>query len=140
MQDVLRDNFPVLIPILALMIPIVAIVAHYLTKSRREQALHETVRELVKAGQPIPPELLRGADFKDSDYEERESRKSRNYYLQAGVVNTSIGIGLMGMFLAMRPGGWLWAIGLIPFCLGLGFLLLWSFDRKQQQQQQAGQR
>ena len=51
--DVLRHNFPLLIPILALMIPIVAIVAHYVSKSNRERQCHETIRELVKAGQPI---------------------------------------------------------------------------------------
>ena len=31
----------------------------------------------------------------------------------------------------MKPDSWLWGIGLIPFCLGVGFLLLWSFERKQ---------
>jgi len=134
--DILRENFPVLIPILALMIPIVAIVAHYLTKSRREQAMHETIRELVKAGQPIPPQLLSGKEFQDSDLEEQRSQRQRNAGLQAGVINLSIGLGLMGMFAAMRPGSWLWSIGLIPFCLGLGLMLLWGFERKQQQQQQ----
>ncbi len=137
-SDVLRDNFPVLIPILALMIPIVAIVAHYLTKSRREQAMHETIRELVKAGQPIPPELLRGGDFQDSDYEEQRRAKQRNGTLQGGVINLSVGVGLMVMFAVMRPGGWLWAIGTIPFCLGIGLLVLWSFERKQLQQSQSG--
>ena len=129
-HDILRENFALLIPILALMIPIVAIVAHYMTKSRREQNLHETVRELAKAGQPIPPQLLGGKDFQDSDLEDRQPR-NRNRNLQAGVVNLSVGLGLMGMFAAMRPGSWMWAIGLIPFCLGIGLLLLWSFERKQ---------
>lgn len=136
--DILRENFPILIPILALLIPIIAIVAHYVTKSQRQRELHETIRQLAKAGQPIPPELLRGKDFQDSeDEEQRRTQKSRNYYLQAGAANTSIGLGLMGMFFAMNPSAWLWAIGLIPFCLGVGFLLLWNFERKQQQQQAA---
>lgn len=128
--DILRDNFALLIPILALMIPIVAIVAHYMTKSKREQALHDTLRELAKAGQPIPPQLFSGKDFQDSDIEEARPR-NRNRSLQAAVVNFSVGLGLMGMFAAMRPGSWLWAIGLIPFCLGVGLFLLWNFERKQ---------
>lgn len=132
MSEVLRENFPILIPILALMIPIVAILAHYMAKSRRDQAIQETVREIVRAGQPIPPELLRGADFKDSDYEEQRERKNRNAGLTAGVINLSAGLGLMGMFALMRPGSWLWGIGLIPFCLGVGLVLLWNFERKQQ--------
>jgi Domain of unknown function (DUF6249) len=61
--------------------------------------------------------------------EERPTRSYR-YYLQAGMVNLSIGIGLMGMFVAMRPNGWLWAIGLIPACLGVGFLLLYRLTRQ----------
>lgn len=131
--DDLRHVMPFVIPILALLIPIVAVVAHYVSKTHRDRERHETIRQLVKAGQPVPSDLLRGPDFKDSDYESRENRKSRNYYLQAGVVNTAIGLGLMGMFIAMRPSSWLWAIGLIPVCLGLGFLLLWNIERKQRE-------
>lgn len=53
-------NFPptLLIPIIALLIPIVGIVAHYVGLVNRERERHMTVRELARAGQPIPPELL----------------------------------------------------------------------------------
>jgi hypothetical protein len=129
--DILRENFPLLIPILALMIPIVAIVAHYISKSTRERERHETLRQLAKAGQPIPPELLGLKDFDDSDLDDRRRARNPNRSLAPAVINLAVGLGLMGMFAVMRPGGWLWAIGLIPFCLGLGFLLLWSFERKQ---------
>jgi hypothetical protein len=130
--DILRENFPLLIPILALMIPIVAIVAHYVSKSTRERERHETIRQLAKAGQPIPPELIGGPEAQDSDFhDERRKRSNPNRSLSPGVINLSVGLGLMGMFGVMKPGSWLWGIGLIPFCLGLGFLLLWSFERKQ---------
>ncbi|WP_204302016.1 hypothetical protein, partial [Klebsiella pneumoniae] len=56
---------PLLIPILALMIPMAAIVSHYLSKANSERLRHETIRELARAGQPIPPELL--ADMQDGD-------------------------------------------------------------------------
>ncbi len=130
--DILRENFPLLIPILALMIPIVAIVAHYVSKSNRERERHETIRILAKAGQPIPPELISGASEVDSDFHTESRRRSNpNRSLTPGVVNLSVGLGLMGMFALMKPDSWLWGIGLIPFCLGVGFLLLWSFERKQ---------
>ena len=53
---------PLLIPVLALSIPIVAIIAHYLGKAYSEWQRHQTIREFVRAGQPVPPELL-AADF-----------------------------------------------------------------------------
>ena len=46
---------PLMIPILALLIPIVGgIVTHYLGKANTSGCGHETICELVKAGQPIP--------------------------------------------------------------------------------------
>ena len=46
------------IPLLGLLIPIVAIVAHYLAKAHADRQRHETLREFARAGQPVPPELL----------------------------------------------------------------------------------
>lgn len=131
-SDILRENFPLLIPILALLIPIVAIVAHYVAKSNRERERHETIRMLVKSGQPIPPELLGPAEAADSDWhKERRNATNPNRSLIPGVINLSVGIGLAGMFSVMRPESWLWAIGLVPACLGVGFILLWLVERKQ---------
>ena len=52
------DLSPVLIPVIALLIPIVGIIAGVILKVMRLQMLHETVRHLSANGQPIPPELL----------------------------------------------------------------------------------
>lgn len=49
---------PVLIPIAAMLVPIVAIVGNVVLKVMRLQLLHETVKHLADRGQPIPPELL----------------------------------------------------------------------------------
>jgi len=54
----LTDVSPVLIPILALLVPIVGIIAWATVKISRMNSLHETVRHLSSNGQPIPPELL----------------------------------------------------------------------------------
>jgi hypothetical protein len=52
------DMSPILIPIVALLIPIVGIIAGVTLKITRLQLLHETVRQISANGQPIPPELL----------------------------------------------------------------------------------
>lgn len=134
--DVLRESFPLLVPIVALMIPIVAIVAHYMSKSGRERERHETMRQLIKAGQPVPPGWLVDED-EDEVTRRAASRElaNPNRSLLPGMVNFSVGVGLMGMFGLMRPGSWLWGIGLIPFCLGLGFIALWFIERAQQKKQ-----
>lgn len=48
----------VLIPIMALLIPVVAIISAAVMRITRLNLLHETVRILSANGQPIPPELL----------------------------------------------------------------------------------
>jgi hypothetical protein len=54
----LNELSPLLIPIIALLIPIVGIIAAVALKITRLHLLHETVRHLSANGQPIPPELL----------------------------------------------------------------------------------
>jgi len=122
---------PLLIPILALLIPFVAITAHYLGKAHSERQRHETMRELVRAGQPIPPEWLTEVNDGEASRDRREP-PNPNRLLVAGVINLCAGLGLMGMFAVMMPGAWLWAIGFMPLCLGLGLMLLWAFERRQQ--------
>ncbi len=120
---------PLLIPILALFIPIVAIVAHHLGKANSERQRHETIRELARAGQPIPPELL--SAVQEAEAAPKREANNPNRILIPGVINIGIGFGLMGMFAAMMPGQWLWAIGLIPLFLGIGFVVIWAVVRKQ---------
>jgi hypothetical protein len=122
------------IPILALLIPIVAIAAHYLGKAHSERQRHETIRELARAGQPIPPELLAGVQ--DSDWQRAQRVKtSPNSMLLPAAVNVGLGLGLMGMFVAINPASWLWSIGLVPLCLGLGLGVVWAISRQQKPEQ-----
>ncbi len=129
-SDTFKHIAPFLIPLVALLIPIVAIVAHYINKSQRERAIHDTVRQLSAAGQPIPPQLLDGSAFR-GDEDSGARKASPNGQLRAGAVNVGVGLGLMGMFFVMRPGSWLWGIGLVPLCLGLALLAVWSYEKKQ---------
>lgn len=57
-MNFLTDVSPVLVPILALLVPIVGIIAWATVKISRMNSLHETVRHLSSNGQPVPPELL----------------------------------------------------------------------------------
>lgn len=54
----LSDVSPLLIPIIALLVPIAGVIAWATVKITRMNLLHETVRHLSSNGQPIPPELL----------------------------------------------------------------------------------
>ncbi|MBC3862607.1 hypothetical protein H8K32_10885 [Undibacterium jejuense] len=54
----LSDLSPVLIPIIALMIPIVSVIAIVVLKIVRMQLLHETIRQISASGQTVPSELL----------------------------------------------------------------------------------
>lgn len=127
------DLFPLVIPALALLIPVAVVGFHYASKTRVERERHETIREIVRAGQPIPPELLEPVDSGWSSA--RRESVDPNRMLIPGVVNVFAGLGLAGMFAVMRPGAWLWAIGLLPFSVGLGFVVFWLMVRKSQSPQ-----
>ncbi|WP_158218246.1 DUF6249 domain-containing protein [Roseateles puraquae] len=129
------ENFhswlPLMIPILALMIPIVAILAHYFGRAHSERQRHETIREIARAGLPIPPELL--ADAQDSDWHRaRREAANPNRLLVPAFINIAVGLGLMGMFSLMMPGAWLWSIGLLPLFIGCALALYWAVERRQQ--------
>ena len=86
----------------------------------RQRALHRTVRMMVEKGQPVPEALLNPppAQRQRSD-------------VRRGVVLTMIGVGLM-VFLAAANDweGGAWTLGLIPFLIGVGYLLVWKLDTK----------
>jgi Domain of unknown function (DUF6249) len=86
----------------------------------RQRALHRTVRMMVEKGQPVPEALLNPppAQRQRSD-------------LRRGVVLTMIGIGLMAFLgAASEWEGGAWTLGLIPFLIGAGYLLVWKLDAK----------
>jgi uncharacterized protein DUF6249 len=86
----------------------------------RSRAMHRTVRMMVEKGQPVPEALLNPppAQRQRSD-------------IRRGVVLTMIGIGLMVFFGAVNDWeGGAWTLGLIPFLIGVGYLLVWKLDTK----------
>ena len=86
----------------------------------RSRALHRTVRMMVEKGQPVPESLLNPppAQRQRSD-------------VRRGVVLAMIGIGVMAFLGAANDWeGGAWTLGLIPFLIGVGYLLVWKLDTK----------
>jgi hypothetical protein len=101
----------------------VAIVAVIMFSSwAKSRSLHRTVRMMVEKGQPVPPELFAspaGAPIRPW------------YDLRRGIVLLSVGFGLM-MFFGLTAG-WdegVWALGLIPGLIGLGYILAWRLANR----------
>jgi hypothetical protein len=86
----------------------------------RSRAMHRTVRMMVEKGQPVPEALLNPPP----------ALRQRSD-LRRGVVLTMIGLGLMVFFGAVNDWeGGAWTLGLIPFLIGAGYLLVWKLDTK----------
>lgn len=80
-----------------------------------------TIRMLVEKGQPVPAELL--APATRSVRQRSDARR--------GVVWTMVGLGLMVWLAAVNDWeGGAWSFGLIPFLIGLGYLIVWKLENK----------
>ena len=80
-----------------------------------------TIRMMVEKGQPVPAELL-APEVK---------RVRRRSDARRGVVWTMVGLGLMIWLAAVNDWeGGAWSFGLIPFLIGLGYLIVWKLENK----------
>jgi hypothetical protein len=80
-----------------------------------------TIRMMVEKGQPVPAELLAPAT--------RSIRPRSD--VRRGVVWAMVGFGMMIFFGAVNDWeGGVWSLGLIPFLIGLGYLLVWKLEGK----------
>jgi hypothetical protein len=80
-----------------------------------------TIRMMVEKGQPVPAELL--APHTRAVRQRSDVRR--------GVIWTMVGLGLIIFFGAVNQ--WeegIWSIGLIPFLIGLGYLMVWKLEGK----------
>jgi hypothetical protein len=82
-----------------------------------------TIRMLVEKGQPVPAELLAPAT--------RAVRQRSD--MRRGVVWAMVGLGMMIFFGAVNDWeGGAWSLGLIPFLIGLGYLIVWKLENKKE--------
>jgi hypothetical protein len=80
--------------------------------SRKTRMIHETALRLAEKGQPVPPELFMGEKAQFSD-------------LRRGAVLVALGLGLaLFMYQMDKP----WSLGLIPFFMGMGYLVVWKLE------------
>ena len=94
----------------------IGIFALLLSRSRQR-----TIRMMVEKGQPVPAELL--APHTRAVRQRSDARR--------GVIWTMIGLGAMIFFGAVNEWeGGVWSIGLIPFLIGLGYLMIWKLEGK----------
>ena len=99
-----------------LIVIMIGVFALLVSRSRQR-----TIRMLVEKGQPVPAELLAPAT--------RAVRRRSD--VRRGVVWTMVGLGLMVWLGAVNDWeGGAWSFGLIPFLIGLGYLIIWKLENK----------
>ena len=85
----------------------------------KARSLHRTVRLMVEKGQPVP----------DALFATPSSPAKQRSDMRRGVVLVMVGIGLMVFFGAVSDwDGGAWALGIIPFLIGAGYLLVWQLE------------
>jgi hypothetical protein len=115
-DDVPWVVIPIVLIVFATPVLIVATILYFSFSNRR--ALHKTVRMLVEKGQPVPEALLNPPPV----IRQRSD-------LRRGVVLLMVGAGLMVFFGAVNDWeGGVWSIGIVPFLIGFGYLLVWRLD------------
>lgn len=95
---------------------IVAVIMYFSMSKTR--AMHRTVRLMVEKGQEVPAALLNPppAQRQRSD-------------MRRGIVLLMVGLGLMLFLAAVNDWeGGAWSIGVIPFLVGAGYLLVWKLE------------
>jgi hypothetical protein len=96
---------------------IVAVIL-YFTFSRNRM-MHKTIRMMVEKGQPVPAALL--APPAPAQRQRSDMRR--------GIVLVMVGVGIMLFLGAVNDWeGGAWAIGIIPFLIGTGYLLVWKME------------
>ena len=99
-----------------LIVMMIGLVALLVSRSRQR-----TIRMMVEKGQPVPAELL--APHTRAVRQRSDVRR--------GVTWTMIGLGAMIFFGAVNDWeGGVWSMGLIPFLIGLGYLMIWKLEGK----------
>jgi Domain of unknown function (DUF6249) len=84
----------------------------------KNRMMHRTIRLMVEKGQPVPPALLAPTP----------SVRQRSD-MRRGVVFVMVGLGLMLFLGAVNEWeGGAWAVGIIPFLIGVGYLLVWKLE------------
>jgi uncharacterized membrane protein YeaQ/YmgE (transglycosylase-associated protein family) len=100
-----------IVPVVAILSPLVVVVIVMSFVQRHRERRLQLVRELLEKGLPVPPGLL-----------ERAPRPGSRLAWALALVGA--GVGVSGLLYAMFGTDYgLWAIGLVPLCIGAALLL-----------------
>jgi hypothetical protein len=98
--------------------PVLVVAAIMFFSYLKSRSLHRTVRTMVEKGQQVPPAL----------FAPPPAVRARSD-VRRGVVLVMVGFGLMIFFGAVNDWeGGAWALGVIPFLIGVGYLLVWKLE------------
>ena len=85
----------------------------------KARSLHKTVRMMVEKGQPVPEALFA------TPHTPAKQRSD----MRRGVTLLMVGLGIMLFLAAVNEfEGGAWALGLIPFMIGAGYLAIWVME------------
>jgi len=119
-----EDGALMAIPIIAIIFsmvfgaPVLIVAAIMFFSYLRSRSLHRTVREMVEKGQPVPATL----------FAQPPAVKARSD-MRRGVVLVMVGVGIMIFLGAVNDWeGGAWALGIIPFLIGVGHLIVWKLE------------
>jgi hypothetical protein len=101
-------------------------------KSKDRGRMHETLRIAYEKGQPVPPELIQAIQSGD-EVGKNANRSEKDLRSAVILIGLSLGLVAMSFALGQTEGaeaqfGTL-AGATIPGFIGLGFLVLWYFNR-----------
>ena len=98
--------------------PVMVVAAVMFFSYLKSRSLHRTVRAMVEKGQEVPAALFAPPPIVRARSD-----------LRRGVVLLMVGIGLMTFLGAVNDWeGGAWSLGVIPFVIGLGYLLVWKLE------------
>lgn len=98
--------------------PVLVVAAIMFFSYLKSRSLHRTVRTMVEKGQEVPAALFAPPPIVRARSDMRR-----------GVVLLMVGFGLMIFFGAVNDWeGGAWALGIIPFLIGVGYLLVWKLE------------
>jgi hypothetical protein len=98
--------------------PVMIVAAIMFFSYLKSRSLHRTVRNMVEKGQEVPAALFAPPPIVRARSDMRR-----------GVVLLMVGFGSMIFFGAMNDWeGGAWSLGVIPFLIGLGYLLVWKME------------
>jgi hypothetical protein len=109
---------PFLVPTAGMAFVLGIILIATIEKLQKERLRHETIRQALEKGQPLPPELIEGKVRNHP----RDDRRS-------GMIAIAVGIGLFVLLREVAGHDGVEWVGLIPGLVGVALLLNWALER-----------